>query len=119
MNSTMTIGELLVHNAIYIIRGRVGRSKPEVLYVGKAGKQSVTDRLRMHIICSHQKRKTKIAKLISENGDSFCDWTVEVLLRDQWKEHGESLDSAEKALIQKHGPRCNRQHMKKNANRAI
>jgi len=89
------------------------------LYIGKADKQSVTDRLRMHINRSRQERKTKFAELIHRTGDRFHNWTVEVLKRELWKKDFETLDSAEKALIQKHSPTCNRQHMKKNANGAI
>lgn len=111
MPPRVRIRDLLVHDSIYIIRGRIKKSKTEVLYIGKAGKQSVTDRLRMHINRGRRAKKTRIAELIVEAGENFLDWTVEILSPKQWGRHGEDLNSAEKALIQIHCPKCNRQHM--------
>ena len=99
---TTTLRNMLIFekNRIYIVKGILDGNE-QVIYVGKAGRQSVAERLMMHLRGNEKGRQRFGDMLLTE--DSSPEWKVEVWTIEECGQHfGKtfaSIDGAERAMI--------------------
>lgn len=111
-----TIRDILVfeYNRIYVCRGNID-GEERVIYVGKAKKQAVAERIRRHIT-GNEKGLQKFGKMLLEHKESpssSLDWRIEVLTKEEVEDllgkKFSDLESAEHAMIELLAPIANKQ----------
>jgi hypothetical protein len=110
-----TIRDILVfeYNRIYVCRGNLD-GEERVIYVGKAKKQAVGERMRRHIT-GNEKGLQKFGKMLheyKESPSSSLDWRIEVMTKEEVEDLlGKSfpdLESAEDEMIEYLNPIANK-----------
>jgi hypothetical protein len=113
-----TIQAMLVleKNRIYVVKGNIEGTK-RVIYVGKADKHSVAERIVMHLK-GNEKGLQRFGKMLhqfsndGEKGNSSHSWEVEVLTKEECEKRlgkiFHKLDDAEKTMVNELKPLTNR-----------
>jgi hypothetical protein len=101
MRNTFLLGYLIIRNAVFVVKGWIpglGMRERKVLFVDKAVRTTVGERLLTHIKASRQPDATGFAKLIRENEGLYTAWKITVISGPSMKNYGRSIAAAERQI---------------------